>query len=349
MKKYFLMPLLSLCVVSTTIQAETFCSLEIGSKGVKARLFEFTGEQDELSIETHYSKEINTSIVASIKEGLFSQEAIVETANAVATLFTEMSKVDKDCKKIAVASSGVSKGSNTDSLRKAVIESSSVDELVFISAEEEAFYGFTAAVPKRFKNTALMVDIGSGNTKIGYYGLGEGKFFAMEVPFGSVSLAKAAIQDGIAPNSSEYNKYIQKKIEKDYSEIVQSRPSVQSRKIVFWIGGAAWATSTWTNPSSATKNYVKLRDRDISNFMNQLDSKSWTSQPVPTLKITAKVKDTFEKDWLKVTEVFTRENLLAGTGIMKSILDNGAQRDSVYFSRNAQWIFGYTIAKYLKD
>ena len=131
----------------------TYCAVEVGSKGVKGRGFEFGVKDAESSVRTTYNRDINTTIIATVKDGEFAAPAIDETADAVATLIKEMRAATPDCKAFAVGSSGIGFAKNREALSEAVNQRVELGGMNFVTAEEEAEFGFITAVPKRLLKT----------------------------------------------------------------------------------------------------------------------------------------------------------------------------------------------------
>lgn len=152
---------------------KTILAIEIGAKGVKGRLFNSSlnsrGEHDIQ--EQSYQKNINTNITDENTENveMFSNNKILETASAVSEivkLFKKENHISDDNIYI-FGSSALLKYKNKELL------SFEVNKIInkhveFIDVKDEVVYGYIDSIPSDYKNTALIVDIGSGNTKMGY-------------------------------------------------------------------------------------------------------------------------------------------------------------------------------------
>jgi hypothetical protein len=332
------------------VSAKTYCALEVGSKGVKARLYSFgeTKSKGDSPISTRYSKEINTTIVASMKDGQFTASAVDETAAAAGELLNEMRQVNKDCIAFAVGSSGVAKASNKDELAAAVSQKTGLAGMDFVSSDQEAEFGFSAVVPEKWVREAVLVDIGSGNTKIGYFNVMTRKFASFEVPYGTVTLSKKATEVGGANFQTGVSTAIDRDVMPALRTSADARPGALNRRRVFWIGGAAWATATFTRPDAVTDNFVTMKASDIRKFLKSLSGTQWADAK-PTAKASKKVKQAFADESTKVLEIFTRENLVAGVGLFNMFLQARGVDGPIIFARNSQWIYGYTAAKFADE
>lgn len=339
--------LVSVCLgfAASHCLAVEYCAIEVGSKGVKARLYSLSVSDAGLDQSVKFKQDVNTTISASMRDGNFSAAAIAETAEAAAGLMKQMRTLNPACTGFVVGSSGVAKAQNRDDLAHAIEDKADVRNVEFISVEKEAEYAFIASVRPKDRASALLIDVGSGNTKIGYFNATEGRFLAMEIPYGSVSLTKR-VQDQRLDNFRQgYSKVIATEIRPKFQSEVQSRPGVVNRTLMYWVGGAAWATATYTHPEKAKDAVVSLTESDVEDFLTALERKTWTERVAPgTLK--ADVRKAFEDDFNVVKDIFLGENLQCGVGIAKMILVEGSSSRKLRFPRNGQWLNGYTLARF---
>jgi hypothetical protein len=232
---------------------------------------------------------------------------------------------------------------------KAAVDQKTGLSLEFIDVRDEGRYGLVSAVPTARVQDALHADIGSSNTKIGC--MVRNTYNSSEIPFGSVTLRKkatlpdvdymAGLQSALRPVTAAYN-----------TERMNT-PCLGSRNRIYLIGGAAWATATFSRPEAALWGYVPLSRRDIDLFYDHLIDKSYNqTEPVfhfgPQLKAPQqeRIKKANATDRAGVVEVFSREDLLAGVSIIRLILDQGNPSAHVWFVRNGNYLFGYALEKY---
>jgi hypothetical protein len=326
-------------------QGRSYCAVEVGSKGVKARGFNFGVKDPESPVRGFFNKDINTNIIASLEGNEFSQSSIIETAEATKMLVKEMKSLSPSCKPFVVGSSGISKVKNTKALSDAISQRIDVGVIEFITPEQEAEFGFVSSVPRKDWNSSVLVDVGGSNTKIGYRS--DIGFKAAEIPFGSVTLTQKASGgngDFYASLKTTINTIISPALRATSSKL----PGLVNKKKVFWIGGAAWSTATFMLPDQGTRDFVKISESDISRFIAALNDKTWTSYK-PSRNASAQARAVFEKDSSKVVDIFSRDNLLSGVSLFKSFLSNRGVDGPIYFVRKGNWIMGYAASRFRDD
>lgn len=323
----------------------SYCAVEIGSKGVKARGFDFGVKDSKSAVREFFKKDINTTIIASLQGNEFSQSAIAETAEVTKTLMKEMQSLSPSCKPFVVGSSGISRVSNTQVLSDAISQRIDVGTIEFVTPGQEAEFGFISSIPKKEWNSSVLVDIGSSNTKIGYRS--DSGFKAAEIPFGSVTLTQKASGGGGDFNTS-LKTIINTIIKPALRDTSSKLPGVMNRKKVFWIGGAGWSTATFMRPDQGIRDFVRIEESDTSRFITALNDKTWVSYK-PSPNALASTRTVFERDSSKVMEIFSRDNLLSGVSLFDSFLSNRGVDGPVYFVRNGNWIMGYAASRFRDD
>jgi len=326
-------------------QIRSYCAVEVGAKGVKARGFNFGVKDAESPVRVFFNKDINTTIIANLEGNKFSQSAIIETAEATKTLIKEMQSLSPSCKPFVVGSSGISRVKNTKALSDAIKQRIAVGVIDFVTPAQEAEFGFISSIPKKEWNSSVLVDIGSSNTKIGY--TSDSGFKAAEIPFGTVTLTQKA-SGGSGDFYTSLKKTINTTIRSAFRDTSSKLPGFMNRKKVFWIGGAAWSTATFMQPDQGTRDFVKIEKSDISRFITALNDKTWVSYE-PSRNASVKARAVFEKDSSKVVEIFSRDNLLSGVSLFEAFLFNRGVDGPVYFVRSGNWIMGYAASRFRDD
>lgn len=323
------------------------CAIEVGAKGIKGRVYVMSEKprKNLPAMEPKFSKDYNSNLDSSKTDGSFSKAGIELATADVDRLLVEMLASHPECKPFLVGSSGVAAAKNRDELAQSVLDKTG-QTLDFIDAHHEAKYAFKGSVPPSMRATSVIVDIGSGNTKIG--ALQGSEFKSIEVPFGTGSLTKEAIKEGGADFSSAVAVIIDKKIRPAFRLDTNKSPVVLNKKNTFLIGGVAWATATFIHPEKVRRRFVKLDTDSIANFRNSLVKRSW-SDVTPSLISTAASRRVFEKESTKVLETFSTDNLIAGHGILAMFLESRASDGVIYFARSGNWIFGYVEEKFKAD
>lgn len=336
-----------LAVAEESTKGNAYCAVEIGARGVKGRLYIFgpTTEKNMPSLEPKYSKDINTNLIGTMEGARFTDAGIESAADAVATMLSEMKTQQASCKAFVVGSSGIARAENREELAQRVAAKSGVATVEFVNAEQEAKFGFFGSIPRRMWESTTLVDIGSGNTKIGAI---QGQDFkSVEIPFGAVSLTTKVNAAGTAfPQAVAAVLDAEARI--PFRKATSQYPVILSRKNTVLIGGTIWATVTYALPDKGRRNFVKVGNSDLSNFRQALANGTWTKGK-PSPFVGGGVKKTFAEDSKKVLEIFTRENLMAGHSILSMYLESRATDGPIYFARSGNWIFGYIQEKFSQE
>ena len=224
----------------------------------------------------------------------------------------------------------------------------------FVDAATEGYYGLLSAVPAIRRSVSMYVDIGSGNSKLGCL-VGDTTFKdfkSAEIPYGSVSGRNEALKRdpkdvdaGIASVMSDVTDAYEK----------QSRdiPCLRNRQRIYWSGGAAWATATFTHPEQEMNGWVTITKHDLDRFLAHLKDGTWNQRkPVLTfpkdmpLDKQQAIRAKAAKEWDNVQNVFVREDLLSGVSIMKAVLDSSNPSATIRFVRGGNFIYGYALEKF---
>lgn len=345
----------------TAPAARYFGSVDLGSKGTKASLYSFVVDEDGPNADVLFSKTVNTSLVSSMKDGNFTPAGIADATNAVKTVVdamkAEAAKQNIDVEVFyVVGSSGVAKGKNKADLVASIKDATGID-VDFVTAAQEGFYGLESAVPMSRRSTSIYIDIGSGNTKLGCLvgGDDQASFKSAEIIYGSASGANEALKrdpkDIVAGTEA-----MAADVTSQYEEQSRNIPCLRNRARIYWTGGAAWATATFTHPEKELSGWVTITKRDLDNFLQSLKDNTWnTKKPVfnfpkdmPEAKQAA-IRAKATKERSDVQDVFVREQLIAGVSIMESVLNSSNPSASIHFVRSGNFIYGYALDKFKAD
>jgi exopolyphosphatase/pppGpp-phosphohydrolase len=236
----------TLFFLTAAVYAQTryYVAIDLGSSGTKGMLYTFK----DGAPETILNETINTKLVSSMSGTRFTAAGIDDAANAAKQLIADM-KAAAAKKHLAnidsiyiLGSSGVAKAENKDDLVAAVKSATGVD-MQFIDPKQEIYYGLITAVPRKKRASAILVDVGSGNTKLGCL-VGEPalrNLKSAEIPIGSKSGRNAALKK----NPNDVQKGIQQVIDDDVRPVFRKEsmdaPCLRNRRLIYWTGGAAWA------------------------------------------------------------------------------------------------------------
>ncbi len=328
------------------LQPRPYAGIEIGAKGVKAVVLIMTPRTDEgYDVNEPFRRSINTTIFSGVKlKGAFDPQSIDETAKAVKELYDQISskyKIDIN-NFYFVGSSALAKATNRDQLAEKVKELTG-QNLSFITKDDEVLFNVIGSIPSDKITKALSIDIGSGNTKIGYWDRNNKRdnVVAVDIPLGTVSLADAVLKAGDDPKelSNAADKVIKAELSPKLRQAMQKTPGYRNRRPVYLVGGIAWAIATMTKPGNY-QDFAKLTPADVDAFIAGI-KKNPDAYLNPPL---TKIKDAETRKWAEaqinsVKDVFTPENMLSGAKLLKSIFTEMKIKEG-YFARWGSWLAG---------
>jgi len=327
--------------------------VEIGSKGVKAQAYRIGLKGDEFyDLQEVFRESINTTIIAGVKEtGAFSKDGIEETAQAVKTLIEKLKERGVPGDNIfVVASSAISSVKNRDELAKRVEELTGY-KLEFLTVKDEVLFGIAGAVPPKYFYSSIFVDVGSGNTKIGYLEkVGDSiNVKSFEIPYGTVSLTERASKG--KDFRTELVGVLNKEVEPVLKREAQKNPAYLNRQNVFLVGGIVWAITTLQKPGQVEEAYVKLSSSDIRNFTLTIPKNPDRVLNPDLSKLKPELRDKTKKQIEKVKDVFSVDNLYAGGMLLDSIGKGlNFERRNLIFPRYGNWLVGYVVLRgYLEE
>jgi exopolyphosphatase/pppGpp-phosphohydrolase len=332
--------------------------IEIGAKGVKATAIEVSGDADAYDVKVLMAGTENTTLTAGLgKSGRFAPEAVKATAAAVAKFAETMRKEHKvpADNLYVVGSSGLFSAiedrpeavkANQDALAEAVRQASGL-KMTFIDVKREAELSFDGVVPKKYAGAAMLLDIGSGNTKGGFRDGDKGEL-TFGVPFGSVTFADAAARrPGNGPYADKAATLRGEVLAPALRQAIEKKPALARRERVYLGGGAVWAMATFLHPGGR-EPYLALTPEDLAAYRQLLLRSPGEFPKVDLTGLDDKERAAAEKEVERVKKTFTPEQLLAGAEILWALSGEFEFKDKkVFFARHAYlgWILAYVTEK----
>lgn len=345
-------------LAAASARADVQGGIEIGAKGVRVVAVETKAGQD---LKVLMSGTQNTTLVGGLaKTGRFSPDALKETAAAVARFAEKLRKEHllPDSRIHVVGSSGLFSAlagkddlirENRAALVAAVRESAKLP-LAFLDVTREAELSILSVVPLKHADTAVLLDIGSGNTKGGALDK-SGRCITFGIPFGTVTFADAVrAKSGKGDFAAAASALRGQLLTPAVKDQLRTQKGLAGRPRIYLGGGTVWALATLMRPQDRS-SAVALSARDISAF-HELLVKNEAAVPAPDLSKIADttVRQRARKEVEQVRKTFTREQLLAGTEILRALgegFDFAAPDRQLVFARNGYlgWIIGYVAEK----
>jgi hypothetical protein len=369
-KQYLLLAFSVLCANALTAQnifkqkftnSSVYTGIEVGSKGVKLSVVEL-GKNAQTSGAFNILKDtsVNTDFIS------FDQPTFQATLNGLYGLYnTAVKDYQIPSQKVyTVVSSGVkmqaekeNKTQWIDNLITAFREkiNDPARHVDVINVLQEARLSHLGIVPENRRYTTFLIDIGSGNSKGGYFPYGNtNEFKLFQLNWGTKSVANATEKRCEYDNSlANFNKQLYRVLsEAENNEIIyavnESGSYPKSDNIAF-SGGIAWSVATLMYPELIDNAVVAVTFDKVNKFNERLlDDFASLSEASMVKSITDKSldKDAIAKEVKRVHSVFDQKSLLSGTGLLLKIMRQFVsvyETKQFYLVKNGQvgWISAY--------
>ena len=342
-------------------KSSVYSGIEVGSKGVKMSLLEIDeSSKDNTAYNVLKDTSINTDFIS------FTQPTYQATLNALNKLY-EISTKDYKIPPSHIFTA-VSIGVNIQAEKED--KKNWIDQLIsafkfnyneperkvtVIDVVEEGRLSHLGIVPDSKRYNTFLIDIGSGNTKGGYFPYNNTKDFKLfQLSWGTKSTANAAEKRADGDNSLDnFDKNLSRVLTgAENAEIIyavnESGSYPLSDNVVF-SGGISWALATLMYPELIDNPVVPVNYDELVKFNEKiLTSHSTLSDYyiVKTLTDNTLDKEAIGKAVKTVNKVFDQRALLAGTGLMLKIMrqfTSTQERKNFYFVKNGAvgWITAY--------
>jgi hypothetical protein len=366
----FLIGLLFPCVTPSLAQASfklkfkrsaVYAGIEVGSKGVKLSVLEIgKNAQNTGTFNVLKDSSVNTDFIS------FSPATFSATVKALTGLFQVASVQYKILPEniYTVVSSGVKVQAEkenkmswvknlSDSFRKSINEPQRTVDVIDVI--DEARLSHLGIVPEAKRYSTFLIDIGSGNTKGGYFPNGNTRDLKLfQLTWGTKSIAngteKRMEEDKTLAN---YQKQLYRVLEGSANQEITYAVNVSgaynmSDNIAF-SGGIAWAVATLLFPELHENAVVPVTYDEVLKFSQLIYSNYKTYTPVSLMtRITDRSMDktAIAEEIKTVQKVFDQRALMAGTGLLLKIMrqfEGVYERKQFFLVKSGQvgWISAY--------
>ena len=342
-------------------RSTVYAGIEVGSKGVKMSLI-------EMAKNTKNGSDYNIVKDTSINTDFISFTPATSTATLQGFYDLYMSATDvyniPSGKIFTVVSSGVKvsagKDHKTDWINN-LVDSFKIKihepnrQVEIIDPKEEARLSHIGIVPDSKRYTTFLIDIGSGNSKGGYFPNGNTDDLKLfNLTWGTKSAANATEKRlGDDKSISNYFKQLQRVLAGDANAEITYAVNVSgaynmSDNIAF-SGGAAWATAILLFPELIDNPVVPVTYEEIEKFNEKLysDYASFSDKAlIKTITGNTLDKEAISKSIKTVNKVFDQKAMLAGSGLLLKIMrqfEGVYEKKQFYLVKNGQvgWISAY--------
>ena len=364
---FFLCPLLFNSVKAQTVfklkfkRSSVYSGIEVGSKGVKMSILEIGKDaQNNGTFNTLKDTSINTDFIS------FNETSFFATLNALSILFVKsMDEYKIPSENIyTVISSGVVGQAQKDSkllFVQTLVDSfklrikEPVRNVALVDVQEEARLSHLGIVPEAKRYSTFLIDIGSGNTKGGYFPNGNTKDLRLfELTWGTKSIANGTekrLEDD--KSLANYKKQLYRVLEGAPSAEVVYAVNVSgaynmSDNIAF-SGGIAWSVATLIYPEFVDNPVVPVTYDEVVKFSEKLYENylSFDEAKLGASIIDNSIdKKAMEAEIKRVHKVFDQKSLMAGTGLLLKIMrqfEGIYEKKQFFLVKNGQvgWISAY--------
>jgi hypothetical protein len=338
-----------------------YSGIEVGSKGVKMSLLEL-GQNAKKSGAFNVVKDssINTDFIS------FTDATFEATLKALFGLYyTSVVDYKIPAERIfTVVSSGVkiqAEKENKMYLVTKLIDSFKIRisnparVVPVIDVQQEAVLSHLGIVPEPRRYSTFLIDIGSGNSKGGYfYNTNTKDFKLFQLGWGTKSTANATEKRCEEDKSLvNYSKQLNRTLAgAEQSEIIyrvnESGGYPMSDYIAF-SGGISWAVATLISPELINNAVIPVTYEDVIKFSERI-YKNYST--LTDAGITAAITDNtvdkaaVAKEVKRVNGVFDQRSLMAGTGLLLKIMrqfEGVYEKKEFFLVKNGQvgWISAY--------
>lgn len=341
--------------------SSVYAGIEIGSKGVKLSIVEI-GKNAQKNGAFHVLKDtaINTDFIT------FSQPTFQATLNGLQKLYlTAINDYQVPSANIfSVISSGVKMQAEkedkknwvfnlADSFKMRIHEPDRKVPLVDVL--EEARLSHLGIVPDSRRYTTFLIDIGSGNTKGGYFPNGDTKALRLfQLNWGTKSVAnvtelRCEDDKSVRNFGKQLSRVLAGSANTEVIYAVNESGAYNMSDYIAFSGGIAWSVATLMYPELAANSVVPVTYGELEKFSDQLLNRYTTlSDDYIVKSITDKSidKNSIGKEVKRVHQVFDQKSLMAGTGLLLKIMrqfEGIYEKKQFYLVKNGQvgWISAY--------
>lgn len=310
-----------------------YTGIEVGSKGVKMSVIEI-GKNAQTNGAFNILKDtsVNTDFIS------FSEPTFSATLNGLCNFYNTALKVYKIPSKriFTVISSGVKMqaekdtkltwiNSLVDSFRLKINEPNRNVELVDVM--QEAKLSHLGIVPIARRYSTFLIDIGSGNTKGGFFPYGNSNDFKLfQLSWGTKS----------AVNAAEKNCGEDKSLVNYYRQLLRVLAGAENSEIIYAVnssgaypvsdniaisGGIAWAAASLMYPELVDNSVIPIKYADLVKFSEKLYYNFGSMAPAYlAMNLIQDEKEIAVKELNRVLQVFDQKALMAGTGLLLKIM-----------------------------
>jgi hypothetical protein len=223
-----------------------------------------------------------------------------------------------------------------------------------IDVYQEARLSHMGIIPENRRYTTFLIDIGSGNTKGGYFPNGNTRNFNLfEVSWGTKSIAvnteKRLGNDKTLLNfRKQLDRVLSSEPDEEITLAVNKSGGYNMNDNIAFSGGIAWASATLMFPELIDNSVVPVTFDEVKAFHERIYSNFNSLSPdaqARTANVSAD-KNKIARETRRVLSVFDQQALLSGSGLMLKIMrqfEGLYEKKQFYLIKNGQvgWISAF--------
>jgi hypothetical protein len=368
---------------------DLFAIIEIGGSGIKPAILQmiYSREDDQYLVKEKSGiagkkiedKKYDVIALDADNRGAFHPDSIPRIAEDLKEYISKF-QVDYAVPKehiYIVGSSGVAEATHREELQQAVQNATGIT-MDFVTAEQEGrlvFEGTIKQIPKekgqqdRREKQAVVIDIGSSNTKGGYFDSSTGRVDTFEIKYGTKTFSqKVDAERGNNMPFADKAKELRENVLRPAIRSEAIRVSgLKNQKRVYLIGGISWATSTLLSldaPKYASRSTTGDQEiytvmiftglTDVNRLYNRVINPNAVEQVCNDNDDVKSITDP-EKKQKRLKEIsnicngiFNMDQLTGGLEILNAFaLELNFNQKNVFFIQNVlnAWSVGYLKEK----
>jgi hypothetical protein len=347
-------------VIPKYYSSSVYTGIEVGSKGVKMSVIELgKNASSNGAFKILKDSSVNTDFIS------FSQSTFSATLNGLCGLYeSAVNDYQIPPKRIfTVISSGVKMQAEKDSKTNWIISlidsfrlkiNDPARKVEVIDVAQEARLSHLGIVPDSRRYNTFLIDIGSGNTKGGYFPYDNTETFKLfQLNWGTKSAANATEKrcqgdNGLDNFNKELFRVLSTVENNDIVYTVNASGAYNYNDNVAISGGIAWAVATLTHPEMIDNPIVPVTYSELAKFCNKLYENFEALTPAflsGNINMQAEKKSIFDEA-TRVQKVFDQKSLMAGAGLLLKIMrqfTSAYETKQFYLIKNGQvgWISAY--------
>jgi tetratricopeptide (TPR) repeat protein len=335
---------------------ETFAGIDIGAKGIKLSIVSL--KLNSVTNDFEYVLLGDTSINCEpISLSDMSKKESAEAVKLLLSMAAERFQIPV-ARTFVVLSSGLrqelDKRSKTTDFITTVLPKDAYPnvKMQFVSPKEEGELSVLGIVPPKRRYTTGLVDVGSGNTKGGYFFDGSQTFEPFALPFGTKTMVNL-VKSKNPRNLIDFYRIAQTLIKDSLGQLIRTelgrKVGMKNRNYCYLSGGIAWAIASYLYPEKINDNYMEITAYDVRRF-KEMAMYNYEKLINPDMNKVNDfvVLDAARKNINRLQNTFDQESLIAGAVWMDAIISelNSSQPIKRFvFPKYSYvgWISGYVV------